>query len=41
MGVDALTLKKVSLELVNKNINVIALRGPVPGARNSIVVLDF
>lgn len=41
MGLDTITLKKVSLELVNKSINVIGLRGPVPGARNSIVVLDF
>lgn len=41
MGLDAVTLKKVPLELVNKNINVIALHGPVPGARNSLVVLDF
>ena len=41
MGTDTITLKKVSLELVNKNLNVIALHGPVPGARNSIIVLDF
>lgn len=41
MGLDAITLKKVRLELVNKDINVIALHGPVPGARNSLVVLDF
>ncbi len=41
MGTDTVTLKKVPLELVNKNLSVIALRGPVPGARNSLVVLDF
>jgi len=41
MGLDTITLKKISLELVNKSLNVIALRGPVPGARNSIVLLDF
>lgn len=41
MGLDTITLKKVSLELVNKNLGVIALKGPVPGARNSLVVLDF
>ncbi len=41
MGLDKITLKKIQVELVNKNINVIALHGPVPGARNSLVVLDF
>lgn len=41
MGLDTITLKKVPLELINKNLNVIALRGPVPGARNSIIVLNF
>lgn len=41
MGLDKITLKKIRIELVNKNINVIALHGPVPGARNSLVVLDF
>lgn len=41
MGTDRITLKKVPLELVNKNLSVIALKGPVPGARNSLLVLDF
>ncbi len=41
MGLDKITLKKIRIELVNKNVNVIALHGPVPGARNSLVVLDF
>lgn len=41
MGTDHITLKKVPLELVNKNINVIAVKGPVPGARNSLIVLNF
>lgn len=41
MGLDTITLKQIEVELINKNINVIALRGPVPGARNSLVVLDF
>ncbi|EKE27246.1 MAG: hypothetical protein ACD_3C00235G0005, partial [uncultured bacterium (gcode 4)] len=35
MGLDQVTLKEVPLELVNKNISVIAVKGPVPGARNS------
>ncbi|MCK9272725.1 50S ribosomal protein L3, partial [Candidatus Gracilibacteria bacterium] len=34
MGTDKVTLKKISLELVNKELNVIAVKGPVPGARN-------
>lgn len=41
MGTDSITLKHVPVELVNKNIGVIAVKGPVPGARNSLVVLDF
>ncbi|MDD2566185.1 MAG: 50S ribosomal protein L3 [Candidatus Gracilibacteria bacterium] len=41
MGLDQVTLKHVPLELVNKNINVIAVKGPVPGARNSLIVLNF
>ena len=41
MGTDTVTLKDVPVELVNKNLSVVALRGPVPGARNSLVVLDF
>lgn len=41
MGTDKVTLKHVPLELVNKNIWVIAVKGPVPGARNSLVILNF
>lgn len=41
MGTDTITLKKVPLELVNKELGIIAVRGPVPGARNSIVVFNF
>lgn len=41
MGTDRVTLKKVPVELVNKDLSVIALKGPVPGARNSLLVLDF
>ena len=41
MGLDHVTLRSVPLELVNKNISVIAVKGPVPGARNSLVILNF
>lgn len=41
MGTDHITLKKVPLELVNKNINVIAVKGGIPWARNSLIVLNF
>jgi large subunit ribosomal protein L3 len=41
MGCDTITLKHVPLVLVNKNLNVIGLKGPVPGARNSLIVLTF
>ncbi|MDA9129189.1 50S ribosomal protein L3 [Candidatus Gracilibacteria bacterium] len=36
-GVDRKTLRDVPLELVNKEAGIIGVRGPVPGARNSIV----
>lgn len=35
------TVKKVPVELVNKEINVIWVRGAVPGARNSYVNIVF
>jgi large subunit ribosomal protein L3 len=41
MGVDKVTLKEVPLVLVNKDLRVIAVKGPVPGARNSLVTLSF
>jgi large subunit ribosomal protein L3 len=41
MGIDTITLAKVPVELVNKELGIIAVRGPVPGARNSIVVFNF
>ena len=41
MGTDTITLSKVPVELVNKELGIIAVRGPVPGARNSIVVFNF
>lgn len=41
MWLDQVTLKSVPLELVNKNINVIAVKWPIPWARNSLIVLNF
>lgn len=41
MWTDRVTLKHISIELVNKEISVIALKGPVPWARNSLVILNF
>ena len=41
MGTDRITLKHVPIELVNKTLGVIGVRGPVPGARNGFIVLDF
>lgn len=41
MGLDRVTLKKVPLVLINKDLRVIAVKGPVPGARNSLVTLSF
>lgn len=36
-GVDTVTLRDVKLEIINKQAGIIAVRGPVPGARNSLV----
>lgn len=41
MGCETVTLKKVPVELVNTDANLIGLRGPVPGARNSLVSIIF
>ncbi len=41
MGTDQITLKHVPMILVNKNHSVIGVKGPVPGARNSLVTLTF
>lgn len=35
------TLKKVPVEILNKDLSVIWLRGPVPGARGSMVMINF
>lgn len=36
-GVDTKTLRDVPLEIVNQAAGIIGVRGPVPGARNSLV----
>ena len=41
MGLDGITLKHVPVVLVNKDLRVVAVKGPVPGARNSLVTLTF
>lgn len=41
MGLDRITLKDVPLILVNKELRVIAVKGPVAGARNSLVTILF
>lgn len=40
-GVDTVTLREVPVELVNEKAGIIGVRGPVPGARNSLVQLFF
>ncbi len=40
-GCQKITIKKVPLELVNKNASLIGVRGWVPGARNSLVTITF
>jgi large subunit ribosomal protein L3 len=34
-------VKKVPIELINKDIKVVGVRGAVPGARNSLVNIIF
>ena len=36
-GVDTVTLRDVPLEIVNEKAGIIGVRGPVPGARSSLV----
>ncbi len=40
-GNERVSIKNVPLELVNKDISVIGVRGGVPGGRNSIVHIIF
>lgn len=35
------TIKKVSVELINKELSVLGVRWPVPGARNSLISIKF
>lgn len=41
MGDAQVTLKKIPVELVNKEIWVVGVRWPVPGGRNSLVSIKF
>jgi len=41
MGVDQVTVHKVPVVLVNKELNIVAVKGPVPGGRNSMITLKF
>ncbi len=41
MGLDQITLKSVPLVLVNRDLRVIAVKGPIAGARNSLITLTF
>jgi len=36
-GVDRKTLRDVPLEIVNESAGIIGVRGPVPGARSSLI----
>ena len=36
-----INIKNISVEIVNKELSVLWLKGPVPGARNSLVVVKF
>ncbi|MDP5039058.1 MAG: 50S ribosomal protein L3 [Candidatus Gracilibacteria bacterium] len=41
MGNEKITIKKVPVEVLNKDLSVVGVRGPVPGARNSLLVIKF
>lgn len=36
-----ITLKKIPVEILNKDLSVLWLKGPVPGARNSLISIKF
>lgn len=38
---DKLTLKWVNIELLNKDLSVVGLKWPIPGARNSLISIKF
>jgi large subunit ribosomal protein L3 len=35
------SLREVPLELLNKDLKVFGLKGPIPGARKSLVIVNF
>ncbi len=35
------TIRKVPVEIVNKDLSVLGVKGPVPGARNSLISIKF
>lgn len=41
MGSEKISIKKVPIELINNEINIIGVRGGVPGWRNSIINIIF
>ncbi|MDD5769590.1 MAG: 50S ribosomal protein L3 [Candidatus Gracilibacteria bacterium] len=41
MGDIKITLKKIPVEILNKDLSVLGLKGPVPGARNSLISIKF
>lgn len=41
MGDVQITLKKVPVEILNKDLSVLGVKGPVPGARNSLISIKF
>lgn len=38
---EQITLKKVGVEILNKELSVLGVKGPVPGARNSLISIKF
>lgn len=41
MGSEQITLKNISIELVNKDLSILGVKWPVPGGRNSYISLNF
>lgn len=41
MGDVKITIKKVPVEILNKDLSVFGVKGPVPGARNSLISIKF
>jgi large subunit ribosomal protein L3 len=38
---EQITLKKVPVEIVNKELSIIGLKWPIPWARNSLISINF